>query len=161
MIIRRATDKDTDASLEIYSSAREFMKENGNPDQWARAYPSRADIEEGLAAGTSFVAEEDGEVVAVFHFAKGPDPTYLNIFDGDWKNEDAYGVIHRIAVKHRGRGIARFIFEQCFKIIPNLKIDTHKNNLQMQRTLSKNGFKYCGIIYTSSGEERIAFQKSK
>jgi hypothetical protein len=29
----------------------------------------------------------------------------------------------------------------------------------MQRALLKRGFKYCGIIYLESGDERLAYQR--
>ena len=40
-----------------------------------------------------------------------------------------------------------------------ISIDTHKDNLIMQKFLSKNGFDRCGIIYVEDGTERIAYQK--
>ncbi len=159
MIIRPATAADICAASEIYDSARAFMRNAGNPDQWNSAYPSRADVEEGLSDGTSFVCEDDGEIVASFYFRIGDDPTYENI-DGKWQNGNPYAVIHRIAVKHRGRGIADFCFRECCKIFPNIKIDTHKDNIPMQKCLEKNGFVYCGIIKTWNGEPRLAYQKA-
>jgi RimJ/RimL family protein N-acetyltransferase len=42
---------------------------------------------------------------------------------------------------------------------PNLKIDTHRDNIPMQKVLKRNGFSECGIIYIENGDERIAFQK--
>jgi RimJ/RimL family protein N-acetyltransferase len=161
MIFRKATDKDTDACLEIYASARAFMRANGNPTQWSGEYPGRADIEKDLALGHAFVVEDCGEVVAVCHFHIGNDPTYEYIEDGEWLNADEYGVIHRIAVKEHLRGVARFIYDECFLRIPNIKIDTHEDNLPMKRSLERAGFTYCGIIYIHDHEPRVAYQKSK
>lgn len=165
MIIRPATYADVTAAAEIYENARKFMKESGNPNQWSGEYPNSLDIEEGIKKGTSYVCESDGEVVATFHFEmNADDPTYRKIYDGCWKNDEAYAVIHRIAVKYGGRGIADFCFSECFKLFPNIKIDTHENNIPMQKSLKRNGFEYCGIIYVEwLGEDgkRIAFQKTK
>ena len=36
--------------------------------------------------------------------------------------------------------------------VNNIKIDTHKDNISMQKLLEKNGFKYCGIIYLEDGK---------
>ena len=99
-------------------------------------------------------------MVATFYFSIENDRTYDKIYDGEWVNTQPYAVIHRIAVKHHGKGIADFIYSECFKLHPNIKIDTHKDNLPMQRSLAKAGFKYCGIIYLESGEERLAYQKT-
>ena len=162
MFIRPATKSDVAEAAKIYDNARRFMKENGNPNQWAGEYPNGYDVEIGIEKGTSYVCEDNGEVVATFHFEmNADDPTYRKIYDGEWINDKSYAVIHRIAVKYGGRGIADFCYSECFKRLPNIKIDTHKDNIPMQNSLKKNGFKYCGIIYLENGEERIAFQKTK
>ena len=46
-------------------------------------------------------------------------------------------------------------YDQCGSIL----IDTHRQNIPMQRTLKKNGFTRCGVIYLEDGSERIAYQK--
>ena len=161
MIIRPATLADVDAANEIYDMARGFMRESGNPNQWNSVYPGKKDISDGIADGTSYVCEEMGEVVATFHFSVGDDPTYKVIYDGEWQNSEPYAVIHRIAVKYHGRGIADFCYRECFRIHPNLRIDTHSDNLPMQRSLGKNGFVRCGVIRLENGEDRVAYQKTK
>ena len=106
-----------------------------------------------------FSAVDEGEVVAVFYFAGGPDPTYGTIYDGEWISDEPYAVIHRVAVKHHGRGIIDFIFSECFNAAGHLRIDTHRDNLPMQKVLKRAGFEYCGIIHLESGAERMAFEK--
>ena len=161
MIIREATERDAEKANEIYEDARKYMRENGNLYQWPQAYPGIADILADIPEGKSFVVEDGGEIVGVFHFHIGEDPTYLVINDGAWKNDEPYAVIHRVAVKYHGKGIADFIYSECFKKFPNLKIDTHRDNYPMQKSLKKNGFEYCGITHLLNGEERLAFQKCK
>ncbi len=160
MLIRLATEEDIEAANDIYDMAREFMRDAGNPSQWNSTYPGIADINDGIADGTSYVCEDAGEIVATFYFKVGEDPTYAMI-DGKWINDDPYAVIHRIAVKHHGRGIVDFCFNECFKMFPSLKIDTHKDNIPMQKCLLRSGFEYCGIIKTWNGEPRRAYQKVK
>ena len=41
----------------------------------------------------------------------------------------------------------------------SIRIDTHRDNIPMQKMLNKNGFIYCGIIYLLDGKERFAFEK--
>lgn len=161
MKIRLAILSDVEAANEIYDKAREYMRTSGNSEQWSGAYPGKSDIIAGISDGTSYVCEEDGEIVATFHFKLGNDPIYDRIYDGEWKNEEEYAAIHRIAVKHHGRGIADFCYNECFRMYPNLKIDTHRDNIPMQKSLKKNGFEYCGIIYLQNGEERLAYQRYK
>lgn len=162
MIIRLATENDVPAAEEIYEMARSYMSDNGNPSQWKGNYPNGRDVSEGIKRGTSYVCEIEGEVVASFHFeANANDKTYIKIYNGQWLNQEPYGVIHRIAVKYHGRGIVDFCFQECFKIIPNIRIDTHKCNTPMKKCLERNGFKYCGIIYLENGDERVAYHKIK
>ena len=162
MFIRLANEADVFAAEEIYKNARKFMAESGNPSQWSGEYPNGYDVLEGIKKGTSYVCEDNGEVVATFHFeANADDPTYRTIYDGEWRNQKPYGVIHRIAVKYHGRGIVDFCFNECFKIIANIKIDTHEDNIPMKKCLLRNGFEPCGTIYLLNGESRIAFQKIK
>ena len=162
MIIRPITALEIAEANEIYEKAREFMRETGNPHQWNSVYPGVKDIKDGIEKGTSYVCCDGDEVVATFHFeANADDPTYRKIYDGEWKNDAPYGVIHRIAVKYQGRGIVGFCFDECFKICKNLKIDTHKDNIPMQKSLARAGFEYCGIILLESGDERMAYQKIK
>ncbi|MBR5144904.1 MAG: GNAT family N-acetyltransferase [Clostridia bacterium] len=162
MFIRKATPTDIAAADEIYTQARKFMKESGNPNQWNGSHPNGDDVLIGIEKGVSYVCEDNGEVVATFYFEmNADDPTYHKIYDGEWKSDKPYAVIHRIAVKYHGRGIIDFCFNECFKLFPNIRIDTHRDNIPMQKCLSRHGFEYCGIIHLLSGDERLAYQKIK
>ncbi len=159
MVIRKTEEKDLPRIGEIYENAKQFMRETGNPNQWNQGTPNintaRADMERGVG----YVAEEDGKIVATFMFSLDGEPTYDKIYDGEWLNDAPYGVIHRIAVAEQGRGIIGFCIDECFSRCQNLRIDTHRDNLPMQRALTNRGFEYCGIIYLENGDERLAYQK--
>lgn len=160
MNIRKTVTEDLNAVVKIYENARQFMRESGNKNQWI-GRPDENDVMHDIESGNGYVVEGyGGEIIGAFFFCCGDDPTYKIIYDGKWINDTAYGVIHRIAVKHHGCGIADFIYNYCFNIRQNLKIDTHKDNIPMQKSLLKNGFKYCGIIHLENGDERLAFQKT-
>ena len=93
----------------------------------------------------------------------GIDKTY-NEIDGKWINNDSYITIHKIASKYFQKGIASFMLNHAITTaksnnIYNIRIDTHKDNLSMQRFLTKHDFKACGTIYLASGDPRIAFEK--
>lgn len=161
MIIRNTLPSDIEDIMEIYASARAFMRKSGNKNQWGTSHPARELIEEDIKSKNGFVVEENGEIIASFFFKIGIDPTYVKIYDGKWINDREYGVIHRIAVKYQGRGIVGLVYNHCFNLINNLKIDTHRDNIPMQKSLLKSGFKYCGVIYLENGDERIAYQKAE
>ena len=160
MTIRQAQMRDLDRILQIYADARAFMRANGNPDQWGENYPPAEMICEDVATGNSYVCADGEEILGVFYYGEGEDPTYTVIEDGAWLNDEPYGVIHRIAVAARGRGVATACFAFGVAQCGNLKIDTHADNFPMQKSLEKNGFVRCGTIYVADGSARIAYQKT-
>ena len=163
MIIRNADFEDLPMIFEIYESARRFMAEAGNPLQWGKTNPPRERTEEDVRDRKLYVVESEGELLAVFYYNFADDPTYKVIYDGNWLNDLPYGVIHRIAVsdKARGKGVSGFCFDFALEDCKNLRIDTHKDNVPMQRALVKHGFTKCGIIHLANGDERIAYQKAE
>ena len=109
---------------------------------------------------TGLLIEENGELVGVFAFIIGPDPTYAEIWDGDgWLNDEPYGTIHRIASNGKTKGIFETCVAYCETLIDNIRIDTHADNAPMQHLIRKNGFTRCGIIRIADGTLRTAFHK--
>lgn len=163
MIIRKATPADLNTVLRIYDEARSFMRANGNPNQWGHTNPPASKTYDDINTGRLHIVCEEDKILGVFFFEIANDPTYAVIYGGNWLNDLPYGVIHRIAVSSdaRGKGVSGFCFEYAFSKCKNLKIDTHKDNIPMQRSLEKNGFVKCGIIHLANGDERIAFQKTE
>ena len=159
MPIRNAVPSDIPDILRIYEVARETMRQSGNPTQWAGDYPGLPEAEYDIAAGTGFVIVDEQDVAhATFMFAPGPDPTYAIIEDGAWLDDEPYGVIHRIASDGQLRDVLSTAVDFCRARIPNLRIDTHEDNVIMQHVLAKKGFMRCGIIYLETGDPRVAFQ---
>ncbi|MBQ6788677.1 MAG: GNAT family N-acetyltransferase [Clostridia bacterium] len=161
MNIRLAEEREANRIKSIYEGAVSFMRSTGNTNQWTGGYPSVEIILADIRARNLYVCEEDGTWLAVFFYRHGDDPTYRVIYDGEWLNDEKYGVIHRIAVTDaaRGRGVAAHCYEYALSKSGNVKIDTHRDNLPMQHSLLKNGFTYCGIIHLENGDERLAYQK--
>lgn len=157
MNVRHASCDDLDVLEEIYEEAKRRMHEGGNPNQWHQGHPNREDLIGDLAENSLFVLEDEEGIQACFKFAPGPDPTYLYI-EGSWLNDAAYMVIHRVVSAGRRPGMGSAILSLCKSWYPNLKIDTHQDNLPMQRVLEKNGFILTGIIYLENGDPRLAYQ---
>jgi RimJ/RimL family protein N-acetyltransferase len=158
--IRPATYADLEAIESIYDNARCIMRQTGNMHQWVNGYPSRETITADLNAGHLFVCEENSEILGVFCFFIGNDPTYEKIYDGAWLKTGESGVIHRIAVAAPGKGVAKYCFDYAFSQCGNIRIDTHRDNAPMHKALLKNGFTRCGIIYLEpDNDPRIAFEK--
>ena len=163
MQIKHASLSELEAIMQIYDNARRFMRDSGNPLQWGKVYPPKELLLSDIENKCLYTVCENNEILAVFFFAIGDDPTYAKIYDGEWKNDLPYGVIHRIAVGENahGKGVSALCFNFAFEKSNNVKIDTHKDNIPMQKALVKNGFEYCGVIKLENGDERIAFQKTK
>ncbi|MGE5614380.1 MAG: N-acetyltransferase [Bacillota bacterium] len=157
MYIRNAETNDLPVIMKIYEKARLFMKNNGNPTQWGSEYPQEEIVAKDLSDGNLYVCLENNNIVGVFAFIIGEEPTYQRIEQGAWHSSMQYGTIHRIASDGSTRGIAKSCFDFCSKKCNYLRIDTHSNNKPMQAAIKKYGFQECGIIYVRDGSERIAY----
>lgn len=159
MEIRKTRPDELELLIKMYENARMFMASHGNPSQWGTRYPSVPLIEQDIRSGCSYVCTEHDEIIATFYYRKGPDDTYARIYSGQWLNERPYGVVHRITSNGTIKGTATYCLNWALEQCGNLKIDTHRDNMVMQHLLERNGFHYCGIIYTDDGSERLAYQK--
>lgn len=155
--IRLAKEEDYERILDIYRGAQEYMIRSGNPDQWGHRHPRadlvRKDIEEGISR---VIYDEEG-VHGVFALLEGADPTYAYI-EGAWLNDDPYVTIHRIASDGSRRGLLDLAVAYAHTFAPNVRVDTHADNLPMQRAIARCGFRPCGVIYIADGSPRLAYQ---
>ena len=159
-IIRKATMVDIPSIMPVFDEARQKMQVSGNWKQWINGYPSVEVVVRDIELQGGFVIEDDGQIVGYFAFLPSPEPTYKQIFNGQWLDDTLpYHVIHRMGGKHGTHGIFSSVMEFAFAHDRNIRIDTHRDNVIMQHNLAKHGFAYCGIIYLASGDERLAYQK--
>lgn len=165
MEFQRADLEQLDQIMEIIAEAQLFFGQNGI-DQWQDGYPSREVIAADIAAGNSYVVLVEGEVAATAALVFGGDPSYAEIYDGEWLTSQDYGALHRIAVrsKYKGQGVAALIIEEMVRICldrgaGSMRGDTHRDNIPMQRMLQKNGFTPCGVIFLADGSPRVAFER--
>lgn len=160
--IRKAEMGDMAGVMEVLEAAKQIMRAAGNMCQWVNGYPSEEVIAADIAKRVGYVIEEDGQIIAYFAFIPSPEPTYAQIYEGQWLDDERpYHVIHRIGSYPEAHHVFADIMDYCFSITPNIRIDTHRDNTIMQHNIRKHGFTYCGIIYLLSGDERLAYQKVK
>lgn len=159
-MIRTAVPADRAEILEIYARARRFMRDAGNPTQWGDTYPPEWLVDEDIATGRTHVYQSNGRIQAVFVRIPWEDPTYQVIL-GSWLNYRPYWAVHRVASRGEEKGAAAHCLNWCMEQWGNVRIDTHDDNLPMQRMLEKNGFVRCGRIWLKNGDPRIAYQKSR
>lgn len=165
MEFRQAKISDLDQIVEIIELSKKYLKET-KVDQWQDGYPSKEDLRRDIESRNSYVLTNKDEIVATTVISLDGESTYNSIFNGEWITNEDYIVMHRVAVhdKYKGKGIFKELIKEAEilalnKGISSIKIDTHRDNISMQRAVVKNDFKKCGIIYLEDGSERIAFEK--
>lgn len=172
MIFRKTTKEDIARVCEIFDGARATMHAQGI-DQWTDGYPAASDIIADIEAGESYVlCEDDGYVVATCAILLGGEITYTEIAYGAWLTDTtddentSYVAVHRVATdkNSRGKGLASRLIEEAAAIGRDagkisLRIDTHRDNLPMQRMLARNGLIHCGEITLLSGAKRNAYEE--
>ncbi|SCH69123.1 MULTISPECIES: GNAT family N-acetyltransferase [unclassified Romboutsia] len=165
MKFRRAINEDVFGIMNIINQAQVYFKEQGI-DQWQNNYPNIETINNDIENEYSYVLLKDNEIVATAAISFDGESTYDSIYDGEWLSNDDYAVIHRVAVDNAYKGlgllseIIRYVEKICLdKGINSIRIDTHEENISMQRSLNKNRFKYCGLVLLDDGSKRIAFEK--
>ena len=165
MNLRLSNEKDLTEIMSIIDEAKKFLK-NNKVDQWQNGYPNKEVILNDINKNESYVIENNGEVIGTTALSFAGEKNYDKIYEGKWISNGPYAVIHRIAVskvkglKNIGTEILKKSEELCIANgINNIKIDTHEDNIPMQKLLLKNNYKYCGVIYLEDGSKRIAFEK--
>ena len=162
MRITLASHTDLENILSIYEQARDFMIRSSNPDQWIDGYPTKELLERDIELEQLYIClDNEDEIVAVFCFVIGEDPTYLKIYNGEWLNDEIYGAVHRMASTAKIKRISDFCFAYCLNQINNIRVDTHEANLPMQNVLKRCGYTKVGTIICSNGTPRIAYQITK
>lgn len=164
MVFRKAISADIDAAAQILRMAAERMLAEGK-HQWDAMYPDRPHVAADIEAGSGYVLEADGEIVAYGAVVFDGEPAYACIEGGWLSDEDAYVVVHRLAVRRSDerRGLGAEFLREVEKLalsngICNFRIDTNYDNDRMLRLLERSGFAYCGRITYEKGE-RMAFEK--
>ncbi|MEG1586688.1 MAG: GNAT family N-acetyltransferase [Bacteroidales bacterium] len=161
--LRPATQEDLSVLLAIIREAQENFRLAGI-NQWQNGYPNSDVIRQDIENGHSFVLTRENEIIATAMISAAGEPTYREI-DGKWLTDGPYIVIHRLAVRHaeKGKSIAARIIslvagQYISKGFKSIRIDTHQDNIAMQRAAEKAGFRYCGIITLTDGALRRAYE---
>jgi ribosomal protein S18 acetylase RimI-like enzyme len=154
----RDAKKDDLLSLEILADqVRKNMSQEGLK-QWIGNYPNYQHFEKDLLDKGLFVYELSGEVAASISLLPENDLPYQEI---KWESKHAL-VIHRIMVnpKYQHQGIAKQLINYALDKAKSegydaIKIDTHPNNLKMQKMLEGFNFIYKGYLESIN---RLAYE---
>ena len=157
-MIRNARPGDWDDIMEIYAIARDFMKTAGNPTQWGDTFPPEEMVREDIELQRNYVVEIDGRIQAVFAMIAGIDPTYV-VIEGAWLDDTPYAAVHRVASRGEVKGLTGMILDWALDQHDSIRIDTHDDNIPMQKAILRSGFTPCGRIWVEDGSPRIAYHK--
>lgn len=165
MDLIKAKESDINEIMDIIKIAQEHFKSEGI-DQWQNNYPNHEVIKKDIDNNNSYILKENEKTLGTTAVIFDGDENYNTIYDGEWLSLGEYTVIHRMAIdfNQRGTGLASIFLKEIEKLskdrgIYSMKVDTHRENIPMQKLLLKNEYKECGIIYLEDKAERIAFEK--
>lgn len=160
--IRQAVPEDLPAVLELYDGIIDLFQAQTGTLAWRKGvYPTQADFQKAIAAGTLYVGELEGALAGGMIITQGTDKTYG---DAPWRvaapdNETA--VIHTLGVSprlgRRGigiqmvRGAVDLARERGWKA---LRLDVLEDNAPALQFYERAGFTYIAtkaIWYESTG----------
>ena len=169
MKIRLANVNDIEKIIKVIDDAKLYLRSQ-NSLQWnlPDGYPNKETMLNDINNQNCYILENNEAIIGTMTIIIGDDENYYEI-DGKWLTSRPYAQIHRIAIKneyhHQKLGV--YMLMQAEKIIKekaisSIKIDTHKANIPMIKTLEELGYTYCGEIVLKRTKEdnlRNAYEK--
>lgn len=153
LTIRNAQIQDIDRVEEIYNSILDHERDTGKIyTNWQKGlYPTRNDALGALKAGTLYVAEAEGRVVACVNLNHIQPPEYSKI---NWSLEasgDDVLVIHTLCIppEMAGKGLGKTFVEFSERLAKEkgcrtIRLDTYEGNIPAASLYRKLGYKYVG-----------------
>lgn len=153
-MIRKATLADLAAVAGIYDEIHTEEEAGRAVIGWVRGvYPTLATAEASLAAGSLFVLEEDGQVLAAAKLDREQVPEYA---DANWTHPapaEQVMVLHTLVVspRQKGRGLgSRFVafYEDYARAqgCPYLRMDTNERNAAARAMYARLGYREVGTV---------------
>lgn len=148
--------------LEAIKQAQYIFKTN-NINQWQNGYPNKESIINDIKSNKGYVYIINNKAIGYFYISEYEE-TYNTIYEGNWLTNKPYYVIHRLVInnEYKNNNIASNIMEYIISLAntnnKNIRVDTHIDNILMQKLLNKYKFKYCGIIHLKDNALRNAYE---
>ena len=151
-MIRAATAADIGAICAIYGEIFAQEREGVSYTQWIEgAYPTRETAERGVSAGTMYVLEENGEVLASVILNSFQAKEYYEI---PWlypAEDSEVLVVHTLCVSPRakGRGLGTRMVDFASGVAVGrgmkvIRLDTNVRNTPAQRLYTRQGWRVAG-----------------
>jgi predicted acetyltransferase len=151
--IHRIEIDDLNKIMSITNDAKNLLKQNGSL-QWQQGYPNEDTFKIDIKNKSLYGIYQDKELMGYGAYIFGKDENYVEI-EGKWDipANDKDLAIHRVAVdknchgKQFGMKILKYGIIYAKNLgCPTVKVDTHKNNIPMQKSIIKSGFIYKGVV---------------
>ena len=157
-LIRTAIINDLEVIASLAKIVRSDMVSKGL-NQWVGDYPNIDNFRSDLDKGGLFVLVEADKIVGSCSILKENDIAYKEVV---WNGKNAL-VIHRILIDptYQGKGFGKEMVNFAYKKVLNegydsLKIDTHPDNIKMQKMLKGLNFEFRGYLASIN---RLAYEK--
>lgn len=166
LALRQSVEGDMAQLTKMLEDAIALLALN-NVDQWQNGTISSKILLGAIMHDQGFVWEQrDTAGIAGFCVLDTYDQLYEEpLAEGKWTVEGPYLAIHRVMVSQhlRGRKVSTQMFLDIKKMgivnnIASLRIDTHPDNIIMQKTLKRNGFVRTGLLYMPSDSPRYTYE---
>ncbi len=167
-MIRRGTDRDIDAVTRHYNELLAFEQKHGSSTNWKMGvYPTRAVAEKGVAEGSLFVMEENGELCASMLLNNVQLESYASIAWEYPAGPDEVMVIHTLCVppSQAGKGVGRRMVEFALEESARrgckvMRLDTWEKNAPAAGLYRRLGFRYAGkaeVLFEGAIAEHLIF----
>lgn len=151
--------------MEIIEDGRRALNKMGL-NQWQDGYPSIEDIETDIEKQMSYVLIEEYTIIGTVALDPYGEPAYDKLFDGQWRFNTPYLTIHRMAMAEHAaaKGIGTQLLQHIEQIaidkgISQIRLDTHEDNVIMQRVAIKNGYVCVGKVNYGVDFDCFAYDK--
>lgn len=165
--LRKAVPNDLSSIIKIITSAQKLLHDQHIP-QWQNGEgPNQKQLESDIMTQRCYVLIVDQDIAGLGVLSSEIEESYEQIKNGQWqKLHEHYMTIHRVALAplYHGKGVASLLMNYLITTarlsnFQDIRIDTHTQNIAMQRLIKKVGFCYQGeIILPIDNGERLAYQ---
>lgn len=153
-MIRKAVKDDIKSVVKIYDAILDNEEAGKSTVGWARGvYPTEQTAIDSLEAGTLFVCEDEGRIVAAAKIDQNQVPEYINC---EWEHDaldNEIMVLHTLVVDpdcpRRGYGKKFVAFYEKYALEQGchyLRMDTNANNAVARKLYKSLGYKEPGFV---------------
>ena len=154
-MIRKGTAADLDRAEAIYHAILDYQAAHTNYTNWVKGlYPTRDTARKAVEAGTFFVLEEAGQVVATANLNQIQPPEYAKIPWSLPARPEEVLVIHTLCVppdqagKGYGRAFVAFAEDYGRRLRCRvIRLDTYEGNQPAAAMYRKLGYRAAGITF--------------